>query len=85
MAPPQRMVGSEGLRLRAAASKALKLYPGPVGALVSRELLVWDEFGYRLGGDSLIRMVVEDILKTPLPDASPVAGSPFRSAVGYGG
>ena len=68
--PPRRMEANEKLRLRSAAHKALKLYPGPVGELISREILVWEDFGYRIGGGgghALIGAVVDHIMKTPLP------------------
>ena len=56
----------EKMRLRAAAHRATRLYPGPVGELVSRELLTWEEFGYRLGGGQLIMRLVDHVLTTPL-------------------
>jgi hypothetical protein len=56
----------EKMRLRAAAFRATRLYPGPVGELVSRELLIWEEFGYRLGGSALVMRLVDQVLKTPM-------------------
>jgi hypothetical protein len=56
----------EKMRLRAAAFRVTRLYPGPVGELLSRELLTWEEFGYRLGANQLIMRLVDDVLKTPL-------------------
>ena len=44
----------EKMRLRAAAFRVTRLYPGPVGEVLSRELLTWEEFGYRLGGSQLV-------------------------------
>ena len=38
-------------RLRVAVFHARLVYPGPVGELIARELLSWDEFGHRLGGN----------------------------------
>jgi len=55
----------ETMRMRAAAIRATRLYPGPVGELLSRELLTWEEFGYRLGGHSLITQLVDQLL-TPI-------------------
>jgi hypothetical protein len=52
----------EKMRLRAAAFRATRLYPGPVGELISRELLSWEEFGYRLGGSRLVMGVVDQVL-----------------------
>lgn len=59
---PTPMNHHEKARLRAAAFRAIRLYPGPVGELVSRELLSWEEFGYRLGGDRLVMRLVDHIL-----------------------
>lgn len=56
----------ERMRVRAAAFRATRLYPGPVGELVQRELLTWEEFGYRLGGGQLVMRLVAEVLRTPL-------------------
>ena len=61
----------EKMRLRAAAFRASKVYPGPVGELLSQEILTWEEFGYRLGGAQLIMRVVDHILKAKIPDMPP--------------
>ncbi len=53
-------------RLRAAAFRVTRLHPGPVGELVSRELLAWEEFGYRLGGGQLVMRLVDHVLAAPL-------------------
>jgi hypothetical protein len=52
----------ERMRLRAAAFRASRVYPGPVGALLSRELLSWEEFGYRFGSQGLIMGIVEAVM-----------------------
>jgi hypothetical protein len=52
-------------RLRAAVCRARLVYPGPVGELIARELLSWDEFGHRLGGNRMIMRLVEHVLRTP--------------------
>ena len=59
---PVRMAPEEKMRLRAAAFRVTRVYPGPVGELVSRELLTWEEFGYRLGGEQLIYRLVDHIM-----------------------
>jgi hypothetical protein len=64
---PAPMDHHEKMRLRAAAFRATRLYPGPVGELLSRELLTWEEFGYRLGGERLVMRLVDHVLKTPIP------------------
>jgi hypothetical protein len=57
---PQKM------RMRDAAVQATCLYPGPAGEMLVRELLTWEEFGYRLGGHQLIMRLVDHLLTTPV-------------------
>ena len=76
---PQRMEAHEKLRLRAAAYRATRVYPGPVGELLSLEIMTWEEFGYRLGSGRLITSVVDHVLQAPLPERPAT-----KSAVGYG-
>lgn len=66
---PAPMDHHEKMRLRAAAFRATRIYPGPVGELVSRELLQWEDFGYRLGGQKLIMTLVDYVMTqdTPAP------------------
>lgn len=59
---PDLMNRDEKMRVRAAAFRATRLYPGPVGELVSRELMTWEEFGYRLGGEQLVYRLVDHIM-----------------------
>ena len=66
---PVPMDHHEKMRLRAAAFRVTRLYPGPVGEMLSRELLTWEEFGYRLGGGQLVMRLVDHVLKTPLSTA----------------
>ncbi len=56
----------ERMRLRAAAFRATRVYPGPVGELLSRELLSWEEFGYRLGSRGLVMGIVDAIMTAQL-------------------
>ena len=63
---PVPMDHHEKMRLRAAAFRATGLDRGPVGELVSRELLTWEEFGYRLGGNALVMRLGDQVLKSPL-------------------
>ena len=67
---PVPMDHHEKMRLRAAAFRVTRLYPGPVGELLSRELLTWEEFGYRLGGGQLVMRLVDHVLKTPIAPAN---------------
>jgi len=49
-----------------------RIYPGPLGELVFRELSAYVEFGYRFGHDGLILRLADAVLATdPNPsDAS---------------
>ena len=47
------------------------MHPGPVGELVSRELLAWEDFGYRFHGAGLVAALVDHIMKAETP---PLAG-----------
>ena len=66
MPGPEFMDHHDKMQLRAAAFPATRIYPGPVGELLSRELLSWEEFGYRLGGDQLIMRLVNHLLAAEL-------------------
>lgn len=52
----------ESSHYRAAAHHARRVYPGPVGELISRELTAFAEFGYRFTNDSLISRLAAEIL-----------------------
>lgn len=64
---PERMLQPERMRIRSAAHRAKLLYPGPVGELLFRELLVFEEFGYRFAGSALAARLCDHLLRTPLP------------------
>lgn len=84
MSSPPVMSLHEKTRLRAAAYRASRVYPGPVGELLSREILVWEEFGFRLGGGGLILRLVDQVLKMPIPpNPNRVSAAAATSAVGY--
>ena len=57
------LTGGERRRLRFAAARAHSAYPGPVGELISRELVSWEQFGYRVGGKRLIIGLVDSVEK----------------------
>lgn len=63
---PVPMDHHEKMRLRAAAFRVTRLYPGIVGEVLSKELLTWEEFGYRLGTNGMIVRLVDHVLKTPI-------------------
>jgi hypothetical protein len=66
--PPERLTHHERERIKAAATHALKVFPGPIGAFLSRELLAWEQVGLRLGNGSLTHRTIDAILATPVPD-----------------
>lgn len=59
--PPPRLDHHERSRLRAQAFRAKQVYPGPVGELISRELLAFEEFGYRLAAGALVMSLVRHL------------------------
>lgn len=65
--PATPMELHEKSRLRAAAFRAKRRYPGPVGEVLSREILDWHEFGFRVSNGGLIMQLVEHIMKEPTP------------------
>jgi hypothetical protein len=66
------MTHPERVRLRAAAFRASRVFPGPIGELIHRELMTWYEFGYRLGGHSMIMRLVMAVeaAAEPVPNAA---------------
>lgn len=48
------------VRIRQAAYLVMQLYPNPVGEMVQRELLAWEDFRY-IGGHSQMLKLVEFI------------------------
>jgi hypothetical protein len=64
-------------RLRTAALRARRVYPGELGELVSRELSAFAEFGVRFAADAMMSRVADLVLAAPLPAQEP-AGAPLR-------
>jgi hypothetical protein len=64
--PPERLEPHEKMRVRAAAFRATKVYPGPVGECISRELMTWEEFGWRFGGGGLVDRLIRHVEDAPL-------------------
>lgn len=65
MADDSRMSCETKARFRVAAHHAKRAYPGPVGELLAREILSWEQWGHRLGGDGLMTQVVDEVLSKP--------------------
>lgn len=59
--PPSPMNQAEKSRFRAAAFRACRVYPGPIGQLLSREILATEEFGWATP-DSLVAAAVRAIM-----------------------
>lgn len=59
----------ERSRLWAAAAHARRVYPGPLGELVARELNAFAEFGFRFTADALIPRLATQVLATPSLEA----------------
>jgi hypothetical protein len=55
-------------KLTAAAYRARKAYPGPVGVEISDLLTAWAEFGFRLGGHSRIAKLVAAVMAIPFEE-----------------
>jgi hypothetical protein len=51
-------------RVLAAAHHAARLYPGPVGELVARELRAHADLGFRFGADSLLGRLAAEIMRS---------------------
>ncbi len=64
---PERMDHHVRMRLRMAAFRATRLYPGAVGELVSKELLSFEQFGIRLANDGLMMRVADEIAAAEVP------------------
>lgn len=67
MVKPPALAPHEQSRIRAARFRAKRLYPGPVGELIDRELGAWADFGFRLDKSGMAARLVDHILKSPLP------------------
>ena len=55
---------------RAAGLHARRLYPGPLGELVFRELTAYADFGYQFAADALIPRLAAEILAKVVPEAA---------------
>jgi hypothetical protein len=55
----------ERAKVRAAAHHSRRVYPGPLGELVHRELTAYAEFGYRFAIDALVPRLATEILAMP--------------------
>lgn len=59
------------LRIRAAVNRLPKLYPPIISHFLIIEILLWEQFGYRIGGyDKMIRLT-DSVLRMPIPGTVP--------------
>lgn len=79
--PAERSMAADRVRIREAAARAAQVYPGPVGELLSRELLSWEQFGYRLGSRTAIMQIVDQILDANAAATAAPADSPADAQV----
>lgn len=61
----------DGTRVRGAAYRATRLYPGAVGEQLAREIRAAEEIGKALGPSSLMARVVHQVMTTDLPVPPP--------------
>ena len=73
----------EKMRMRAAAFRVKRVYPGAAGEVLAAEILSWEEFGYRLGNNSKINRLVDQIMTAVIP--TDPAAPPVPPARTFGG
>lgn len=61
-APPTKLDLHEKSHVSAAAHRAKRLFPGPVGDVLFRELDAWAQWGYRLDQSGLMPRLVAHIM-----------------------
>lgn len=66
-APPDHPVTHRALMVRAAAAarRAPRVLPGPIGEAVAEVLRSWIRTGYRFGGGAVIMRLCDDVLRRP--------------------
>lgn len=57
----------EKMKIRSAAFRVTRLFPNVIGEVLSRELLTWEEFGYRIGGQGSVNRLTHYIMTASLP------------------
>jgi len=72
-APAPKIEHVDRAKLMTTALRARRVYPGPVGELIARELSSWADMGFRYGGGSTIAKLVAAVLAAPLPESEAAA------------
>lgn len=70
--PPEKLDPSERVRIDAAASRARKVFGGPVGEFLETELRSWVTLSLRLDQRGLVSRMVNAILDMPIPETPKV-------------
>lgn len=65
--PPAGLDLHEKARVSAAAAKAKRDYPGPVGEVLHRELEAYAQFGWRTEQSGLMPRLVAEVMKPETP------------------
>ena len=66
--PPARLDYHDIARLRQAALRVQKLYPGPVGDYLQRDLDSWQVVGLKFDSRGMVSRLIDAIMAAPLPD-----------------
>lgn len=61
-AAPAKMDLHEQSRVSAAGHRAKRMFPGPIGELLHREIDAWAHWGYRIDQSGLLPRVVDHIM-----------------------
>lgn len=69
--PPVPMDHNAKMKLRAAAFRATKVYPGIVGQFITQELLDWEQFGYCVSQSGRTQQLVDHIMAAPIAKVAP--------------
>lgn len=66
--PAPYLAQHERERLKAAAYQATKLFPGPIGEFLNRELRSWEVTGLKFDTQGLLAQTIAALLNAPLPE-----------------
>lgn len=66
--PLHALTFDEKARVREAANRARLVYSDAVGRLIHRELMAYQEFGFRFEPPGFSLQVVDEVFATPLPE-----------------
>lgn len=64
---PEKPDSAERERINAAASRVLKLFPGPIGEYLAADLWSWELMSLRYDQKGLTARMIDAVLDSPLP------------------